>query len=235
MTPLGNGAALSGHRYPRLKQSIVLFDIHPGTRQITLPPGEYRVAVVGAGAGFTKGGGGGGYDAVALSVAADTVYAYTVGGSVAPIGGTSSFAGLVSATGGQNTAGGAGLSAAGQRGGAGYSASASGAFSIGGAAGHAFGPGADATESNGGSAFAAAPGFSETNRGGYRGESVVDGWELGLLPSEYGFGGAVFSNGTYIPAGLGGGGVGGVTPGVGGGAGQGARGGHGAVIIERMG
>lgn len=40
MTPLGNGVALSGHRYPRLKQSIVLFDINPGTRQLTLAPGR---------------------------------------------------------------------------------------------------------------------------------------------------------------------------------------------------
>ncbi|MGE6133544.1 hypothetical protein [Aeromonas salmonicida] len=229
------GATMTEHKYPRLKQSIVLFDINPGTRQISLPPGEYRIAVVGAGAGFTKGGGGGGYDQVMLSVAVDTVYAYTVGESAAPIGGTSSFAGILSATGGQNTAGGSGFSTAGQRGGTGFSASAAGAFSIGGAAGHAFGPGASATESNEGSAFAAAPGFSETNRGVYRGESFVDGWELGLLPSDYGFGAAVFSNGIYIPAGLGGGGVGGVTPGVGGGAGQGARGGHGAVIVERIG
>lgn len=222
-------------KYPALKPSIQLFDIYPGTRQITLQPGTYRVAVVGAGAGFTKGGGGGGYDEVEITVAAETVYSYTVGESAAPIGGTSSFAGILSATGGKNTVGGAGLSAAGKRGGNGFSASASGAFSIGGAAGHAFGPGASATESNGGSAFAAAPGFSETNRGGYRGESFVDGWKIGLLPSDYGFGGAVFSNGIYIPAALGGGGVGGVAPGVGGGAGQGARGGHGAVIVEKLG
>ncbi len=235
MTPLGNGVALSGHRYPRLKQSIVLFDINPGTRQLTLAPGVYRVAVVGAGAGFTKGGGGGGYDEAEITVTTESVYAYTVGESAAPIGGTSSFAGILSATGGQNATGGQGLSAVGKKGGAGYVAFAAGEFSIGGASAHAFGAGASATRSTS-TVMAAAPGFSEPNRGGYPGAALVDGWKIGLLPTEYGYGAVTGSYNTHQRAGMGGGGVGGVDAGVGGGSGDtGVRGGHGAVIVERIG
>ncbi|MGN4981864.1 hypothetical protein ACTFBY_10705 [Aeromonas dhakensis] len=229
------GATMTEHKYPRLKQSIVLFDINPGTRQLTLEPGVYRVAVVGAGAGFIKGGGGGGYDEVEITAPTETVYAYTVGESAAPTGGTSSFAGILSATGGQNAAGGKGLSSVGKNGGAGYATFAAGEYSIGGAAGHAFGAGASATRSVS-TVMAAGPGFSEPNRGGYPGGALVDGWKLGLLPIEYGYGAQTGSYNTYHRAGMGGGGVGGVDAGIGGGCGDtGVRGGHGAVIVERIG
>lgn len=222
-------------KYPALKPSIQLFDINPGTRQITLQPGTYRVAVVGAGAGFIKGGGGGGYDEVEITVAAETVYSYTVGESAAPVGGTSSFAGILSATGGQNANGGQGLSSAGKRGGAGYAAFATGEYSIGGAAAHALGNGASATRSVS-TVMAGAPGLSEPNRGGYPGVALVDGWKIGLLPTEYGYGAVTGSYNTFQKAGMGGGGVGGVDAGVGGGSGDTlVRGGHGAVIVEKMG
>ncbi|WP_265432809.1 hypothetical protein [Aeromonas salmonicida] len=228
-------APYTEHRYPALRQSIMLFDINPGTRQLTLEPGRYRVAVVGAGAGFIKGGGGGGYDEVDITVPTETVYAYTVGESAAAIGGTSSFAGILSATGGQNSLGGQGLSSFGKKGGAGYAAFAAGEYSNGGAAGHAFGNGASATRSVS-TVMAAGPGFSEPNRGGYPGGALVDGWKVGLLPTEYGYGAVTGSYNTYQRAGMGGGGVGGADAGVGGGSGDTlVRGGHGAVIVERIG
>ncbi|TNI59622.1 hypothetical protein CF126_01370 [Aeromonas dhakensis] len=249
MTPLGNGVALSGHRYPRLKQSIVLFDIAPGTRQLTLEPGVYRVAVVGGGGGgrnsavntYYYGGAGGGYDEEQITVAEKTVYAYTVGAAGAVgqdaglPGGTSSFGSIVSATGGLGGENGQALGGIGQagttrtRGGPGQDRS-------GGSAAHRFGdgrPGFPGASPSGG-------GFSTDARANSGGRNLVDGWGLGLLPNEYGYGAEMLSGFFAQSAGFGGGGCGaGSLPTVeayvgGGGGGQG-RGGVGAVIVERMG
>jgi len=249
MTPLGNGVALSGHRYPRLKQSIVLFDINPGTRQLTLEPGVYRVAVVGGGGGgrnsavntYYYGGAGGGYDEAEITVTEKKVYAYTVGvagavGQDAGLpGGTSSFGSLVSATGGLGGENGQALGGIGQagttrtRGGPGQDRS-------GGSAAHRFGdgrPGFPGASPSGG-------GFSTDARANSGGRNLVDGWGLGLLPNEYGYGAEISSGWYSQSAGFGGGGCGaGSSPSVeayvgGGGGGQG-RGGVGAVIVERIG
>ncbi|HDN9511174.1 glycine-rich domain-containing protein [Aeromonas salmonicida] len=253
MTPLGNGVALSGHRYPRLKQSIVLFDINPGTRQLTLEPGVYRVAVVGGGGGgrnsvvgpyYYYGGGGGGYDEATLTVTAETVYSYTVGQAGEPganaglPGGTSSFGAIVSATGGAGGTTGTATGGVGQagtvrrRGGVGLD-------QAGGSAAHRFGDGLPGATGSGGQGGVGG-GFSTQAKPYIAGRSYVDGWDIGLLPGEYGFGSS--GSGAYyaILAGMGGGGCGAgnnptVNAYVGGGAGGQGRGGVGAVIVERMG
>ncbi|CAJ1759343.1 hypothetical protein LAJPDJIK_00092 [Aeromonas salmonicida] len=249
MTPLGKGVALSGHRYPRLKQSIVLFDINPGTRQLTLAPGVYRVAVVGGGGGGHNravntsyyGGAGGGYDEATLTVTDETIYSYTVGqagevGAYAGLpGGTSSFGAIVSATGGAGgttgtAQGGMGLAGSVRhKGGAGLDRA-------GGSAAHHVGDGLPGFA--GGSASGG--GFSTQAQAGIAGRSYVDGWDIGLLPGDYGFGAQQASGAHVVPAGMGGGGCGAgqspiVDAYVGGGAGGQGRGGVGAVIVERVG
>ncbi|WOX51040.1 hypothetical protein R2E40_14645 [Aeromonas sp. CD] len=243
------GATMTEHKYPRLKQSIVLFDINPGTRQLTLEPGVYRVAVVGGGGGgrssavntYYYGGGGGGYDEATLTVNAETVYSYTVGqagemGADAGLpGGTSSFGAIVSATGGAGgttgtAQGGMGLAGSVRRkGGAGLDRA-------GGSAAHQGGDGLPGYA--GGSASGG--GFSTQAKAGIAGRSYVDGWNIGLLPTEYGSGAEFYSGFFMSPAQMGGGGCGaGQTPSVdayvGGGAGGQGRGGVGAVIVERIG
>lgn len=249
MTPLGNGVALSGHRYPRLKQSIVLFDINPGTRQLTLAPGVYRVAVVGGGGGGRNsavntayfGGGGGGYDEATLTVTDETVYSYTVGqagevGADAGLpGGTSSFGAIVSATGGTGGATGTAQGGMGLAGSVRHKGGA-GLDRAGGSAAHQFGdglPGYPGGSPSGG-------GFSTPARANVASRNLVDGWNIGLLPTEYGTGAEFYSGFFMSPAQMGGGGCGaGQTPSVdayvGGGAGGQGSGGVGAVIVERMG
>ena len=251
MTPLGNGVALSGHRYPRLKQSIVLFDINPGTRQLTLAPGVYRVAVVGGGGGGRHsavntsyfGGAGGGYDEATLTVTDETIYSYTVGqagevGADAGLpGGTSSFGAIVSATGGAGgttgtAQGGMGLAGSVRhKGGAGLDRA-------GGSAAHHVGDGLPGFA--GSTNVASGGGFSTQAKAGIAGRSLVDGWDIGLLPTEYGNGAECYSGFFMSPAQMGGGGCGaGQSPSVdayvGGGAGGQGRGGVGAVIVERVG
>ncbi|MGL6237840.1 glycine-rich domain-containing protein [Aeromonas dhakensis] len=235
-------------KYPALKPSIQLFDINPGTRQITLQPGTYRVAVVGGGGGgrnsavntYYYGGGGGGYDEATITVTEETVYSYTVGvagavGQNAGLpGGTSSFGSLVSATGGLGGENGQALGGVGQAGTI-RTRGGSGQDRAGGSAAHRFGDGrpgfAGASPSGGG--------FSTDARANAGGRSLVDGWGLGLLPNEYGYGAEIFSGWYSQTAGFGGGGCGaGSSPSVeayvgGGGGGQG-RGGGGAVIVERL-
>ena len=243
------GATMTEHKYPRLKQSIVLFDINPGTRQLTLAPGVYRVAVLGGGGGGRKsavnssyyGGGGGGYDEATLTVTDETVYSYTVGtagdvGADAGLpGGTSSFGAIVSATGG---AGGASGNAPGGAGMAGTvrHTGGPGLDRAGGSAAHRFGNGLPGYAGGSGSGG----GFSTPAQAGIAGRSYVDGWDIGLLPGEYGFGSQRASGEHVVPAGMGGGGCGeGQSPSVdayvGGGAGGQGRGGVGAVIVERIG
>ena len=235
-------------KYPALKPSIQLFDINPGTRQITLQPGTYRVAVVGGGGGGRKsavdtyyyGGGGGGYDEATLTITEETVYSYTVGaageaGTDAGLpGGTSSFGAIVSATGGAGGATGTAIGGVGQAGSVRHKGGA-GLERAGGSAAHRYGdglPGYPGGSPSGG-------GFSTPARPNVAGRSLVDGWEIGLLPTEYGSGAEFFSGFFMSPAKMGGGGCGAAqTPyvdgGVGGGAGSQGRGGVGAVIVERL-
>lgn len=214
--------------YPALKASIVLFDCNPGTRNWVVPEGvtSIRVFVVGAGGSHTTAGmAGGGYSEKLVTVTPGTTYTYTVGAPGALVaapggtGGTSSFGGLLSATGGgATTAVGTGIGGDINTSGG---ATASGA---GGGAGHAYGNGqpSSANPVMGG-------GFSIANR------STVDGWKIGLLPGgnePFGYGvGAVASNALAGP-GMGGGGSNYQGGGVGGGGGHGTIGGPGLVGIE---
>ncbi|MDH0316171.1 hypothetical protein N7346_03275 [Aeromonas caviae] len=104
--------------YTALKASIILFDIAPGTRTFTVPEGvsKLRVFVVGAGGSgsvatsgnYYSPGGGGGYAEKTIDVTPGQEFTYTVGAAVPYAsrqqlsGETSSFGGLISATGGKN-------------------------------------------------------------------------------------------------------------------------------------
>ena len=88
------------------KASIILFDTIPGTKQFTVPEGvkKIRAFVIGPG-----GIGGGGYSEKSFNVVAGQKFAYTVGvGSNGSAASTSSFGGLISASGGM-VLGGVGL------------------------------------------------------------------------------------------------------------------------------
>ncbi|WP_425891692.1 glycine-rich domain-containing protein [Aeromonas veronii] len=104
--------------YAALKSSIILFDIAPGTRTFTVPEGvsKIRAFVVGAGGSgnvatsgnYYSPGGGGGYAEKTIDVTPGQTFTYTVGDKTPYAqdqqlqGGTSSFGGLISATGGKN-------------------------------------------------------------------------------------------------------------------------------------
>ena len=88
---------------------VILFDTNPGTRTWTCNrDGVYRIAVVGAGGGGhsvnkqTRGGDGGGYAELVMSVIYGQQYNYTIGagGNIGSAGGTTSFSTILSATGG---------------------------------------------------------------------------------------------------------------------------------------
>ena len=229
--------------YPALKSSIVLFDCNPGTRSWTVPEGvsQIRAFVVGAGGGGFSGtnpraGSGGGYSEKLISVTPGQVLSYTVGAEGATsatsptAGGTSSFAGVISATGGgPGGSAGAGVAGTGSGGDvntSGGSCPASSASNGGGAAGHKFGNGQDGGEYFGG-------GFSLRHRG------LVDGWGCGAAPGESFGRGATYAGGSLaINAGPGGGGVGSQVifmskdGGIGGGGSPLGNGGPGLVGIE---
>lgn len=226
--------------YAGLKPSIVLFDFNPGTRSWTVPEGvsKIRAFVVGAGgAGDSSyGGTGGGYSETIMNVTPGQVLNYTVGaGGLAATyttpAGTSSFGGVISATGGvRYSPAGIGTGGTINRSGGGVVTGGGG-----GGAGHAYGNGQNSSTYYGG-------GFSLRN------QSFVDGWKIGMLPGgavggAYGVG-ASSSAYTAQPAGMGGGGIGtggtgsnglAVDGGIGGGCGAvsgGGNGGPGLVGIE---
>lgn len=175
---------------PIFRNDIRVFDINPGTRQWTVPAGvsRVRVAVIGAGSGYhkpgsnvEKGGHGGGYAEKIIDVIPGQTYSYTVGasGQIGKAGGSSSFGGFLSATGGGareiagstpgigtggdvNTSGGLGAST--------VSASAGG-----GASGHRYGNGGDAIDNNGG-------GWGAAGEPLKRADLFDDGWGLGIHP-----------------------------------------------------
>jgi hypothetical protein len=226
--------------YPALKASIVLFDCNPGTRSWTVPEGVSRIRafVVGGGGGADSsyGGTGGGYSEITLNVTPGQVLNYTVGaGGLAnspyTVAGTSSFGGVISATGGVRYS----PAGTGTGGTINKSGGATAAGGGGGGAGHAYGNGQAGLSYYGG-------GFSSRN------QSFVDGWKIGMLPGgavggAYGVG-ASSSAYTAQPAGMGGGGVGtggagsnglALDGGIGGGGGtysNGSNGGPGLVGIE---
>ncbi len=217
--------------YPALKSSIVLFDCNPGTRSWTVPEGVSQIRAFVVGGGGQNQGSGGGYEEKSITVTPGQVLSYTVGApgiSGATTGGTSSFGGVISATGGATLGGAPGVGSGGEvstSGGLGMSGTSDNQAS-GGASGHAFGNGQAGRQRAGG-------GFSADHL------SFIDGWKIGLISESYGRGGASSTGGILSP-GLGGGGcgvaaspnfVGGFAI-VGGGGGFNGNGGAGLVGIE---
>lgn len=180
-----------------MKSSIVLFDTAPGTRTFTVPAGvtKIRAAVVGCPGwgGSTASGAGGGYSEDYYNVTPGQTFSYTVGARAntgSPNGGTCSFGGLISATGGiGNTVGGAGGTGSGGRVNTSGGAGGSGTVLGGASSGHRFGNGQTSILQAG--AGWVAPGSSVAG-----GPGGVDGWGLGLAP---GLGGSVTAINTTGP------------------------------------
>ncbi len=242
----GMGGGAISQKMPAIKASIALLDAQPGTRNWTVPDGVTRIRafVVGGGGGGNlsssngRGGGGGGYSEKTIDVTPGQVFSYTVGAAGIPAqstsiggtqGGSSSFGGLITATGGTgvtSAANGVGGGGSGgdvnTSGGAGYGTDGNGPTGAGGGAGHAYGNGAAAGMYRGG-------GFLD------RGAGLIDGWKLGIPAGLMNYGiGSVYANQnvSFVP-GLGGGGSSGVDAGIGGGGGNGGSyGGTGLVGIE---
>ncbi|WP_270825176.1 glycine-rich domain-containing protein [Aeromonas sp. QDB68] len=175
---------------PIFRNDIRVFDINPGTRQWTVPAGvsRVRVAVIGAGSGYhkpgsniEKGGHGGGFAEKIIDVMPGQTYSYTVGagGQIGKAGGSSSFGGFLSATGGgarENAESTPGIGSGGDvntSGGKGASVVSSTAG--GGASGHRYGSGGDAIGSVGG-------GWGAAGEPLKRADLFDDGWGLGIHP-----------------------------------------------------
>ncbi|WAE51160.1 hypothetical protein [Stutzerimonas frequens] len=214
--------------YPALKSSIVLFDCNPGTRSWTVPEGVSKIRAFVVGGGGYDNGSGGGYEEKLIDVTPGQVLSYTVGApgiSGATTGGTSSFGGTISATGGATLGGAPGIGSGGEVSASGGLGMTSAANNSGGSAGHAFGNGQAGFANKGG-------GFSAENL------SFVDGWKLGITPDQYGFGAMSLGTNYGFPAAIGGGGTGGggsvITKDarIGGGGGNLGNGGTGLVGIE---
>ena len=265
MIPIGGGNSQISAASGVLKPSIILFDYMEGTRSVTLDAGRYRIAVVGAGGGGRQqsrdvadsfGGSGGGYAEKELTVTTKTAFTYTVGVGgesgtdlIEPqAGGTTSFGGILSATGGEKstllTSGLGGLGIGGdvntQGGQGGVSGKTTGVGAGGGSAAHRFGNGLKASAHNPNGRYGA--GFSTAGGNVKRSTSKIDGWGLGLLPEQerYGCGAASSNVYSYLEAGMGGGGMAsdsiGSDGGLGGGSGSLTKsfGGNGLVIVEKL-
>lgn len=211
MITLGaSGASSAG--FGRFRNRIELFDIIPGTRQLTIPEGwsKIRVAVVGGGAGgrnatsstrgYGGGGGGGGYAEIELDVVPGQTYIYTVGagGDANQDGGTTSFGALLSATGGKTATDPTSAASKGGTGGTGIGGTINKA---GGAGGNGF----DTTNGGGGGGGASGNRYGAGGAGG-NGEAYInstvmggvggswdgyprpllydDGWGLGITPHD---------------------------------------------------
>lgn len=227
------GAPVLGLGGGMFKASIILFDTRPGTKQFTVPEGvkKIRAFVVGAG-----GLGGGGYSEKVINVVPGQVFSYTVGaGSSYPdSGSTSSFGGLISATGG-STAGGVGTGGdVNFTGGSGTALGGSVTFNAGASAANRYENGKGGEYSVGTAAYCSGASFPSVNN--------IDGWGLGMPPGSYGWGGFNKSESAYgsgvLPASMGGGGGNkyghSAAPGIGGGTSSniGLKGGNGAVGVE---
>ena len=239
------GTSQRSPTYAALKTSIILFDIAPGTRAFTVPEGvsKIRAFVVGAGgsaapasaSGFSyksNPGGGGGYAEKTIEVTPGQIFTYTVGDAVRYAadqqlsGETSSFGGLISATGGKNAY--TGEVATNQQGGVGLGGDVNASGGVG-ASGFPFGAGAGSRFGNGTSS-------NSTQGGGFA--RCGDGWGIGDFA-----GGRSALASKHSPPHMGAGGVYDASPVfhlyplVGGGAGVGADGtgmlgGVGAVGVE---
>lgn len=253
-----------------MNPNILLFDSVPGTKSFTVPAGvtKLRRAAIGPGGGVTSSGtkaaGGGGYAEDIVTVTPGQSIAYVVGapGILGSPGGTSSVAGVLSATGG-DIVGNPGVGSGGSinnRGGAGGSTTTG--YPGGGASGHRFGNGGKGGYSGGSSTGGGGGGWiQDGGANGMGGAGGVDGFGLGLIPGNpsrpgvtstsnytpadcggYGSGGGGFFNSSGSAGGIGGSG------GIGGGAGDGAVAGvgggmtisfnsisgNGAVIFENV-
>ena len=227
------GAPVLGLGGGMFKASIILFDTRPGTRQFTVPKGvkKIRAFVVGPG-----GIGGGGYSEKEIDVVAGQQFAYTVGvGSNGSAASTSSFGGLISASGGM-VLGGVGLGGdVNFSGGNGTVLSGTTIVkNAGGSAATRYGNGGMGGTSNNPAAILPGAGFNPANR------NSIDGWGLGMVPGSYGHG-ATYATGVDTPAvwtlatmGGGGASAGSTLPGIGGGASsnQTYPGGNGVVGVE---
>lgn len=207
------GASSASVPFGRFKNRVEVFDIIPGTRQLTIPEGwnKIRVAVVGGGGsgrnvtnkdlhGYGGGGGGGGYAEIELDVVPGQSFTYTVGagGDLNQDGGTTSFGALLSATGGKtatdNTSvaskGGAGgtgiggtINKAGGVGGNGFDA-ANGGGGGGGASGHRYGVGGAGGNGMDNANAPNAGGVGGSWVDGLRPLLYDDGWGLGITPHD---------------------------------------------------
>ena len=200
--------------FGHFRNRIEVFDIIPGTRQLTIPEGwtKIRVAVVGGGGsgrnksstfhGYGGGGGGGGYAEIELDVVAGQTYTYTVGagGNLNQDGGTTSFGGMLSATGGRTATDNTTVASIGGEGGVGIGGSIN---TSGGTGGNGF----DAKDGGGGGGGASGHRYGDGGAGGAgeapAGDSTYpkimggvggswadtprpllydDGWGLGITP-----------------------------------------------------
>lgn len=242
MIDLGGVTQYLGQGGGMFKASIILFDTVPGTKEFTVPIGvtKIRAFVVGPG-----GIGGGGYSEKSIDVVAGQKFAYTVGvGSKGDAASTSSFGGLISASGGM-VLGGVGLGGdVNFKGGDGTVLSASTVVkNSGGSAATRYGNGGAGGKTDNPSNREHVAGASFPDR------NSIDGWGLGTVPGSYGWGGThstgVDSPVVWTMATMGGGGSsGGYSPytgisgshfaGVGGGASSNVTnpGGNGAVGVE---
>jgi hypothetical protein len=249
MYPNVGNTTFSAFGFGCMKSTIMLFDVNPGTRSITLKgPGKYRIFVVGGGAGgmggHTTGGGapgcggpGGGYSEKIITLTTNTTYSYTVGAAgvggfgsgATSTGGTSSFGALISATGGSTNYGGSGSTTAGI--GTGGDVNTSGGVNIiadqqygGCSSGHRFGDGKR------GGPFQGAGWQNHVYKAVHLlgGSNVIDGYGIGLPPGDPGQ--FIVQSATLLiglPGGYGSGGGGGSgTGGVGGPGGLGSGGGY---------
>ena len=210
MIDLGGSAYVP---FGRFRNRIEVFDIIPGTRQLTIPTGwsKIRVAVVGGGAGgrnvidksvhgYGGGGGGGGYAEIVLDVVAGQTYTYTVGvgGDLSQNGGTTSFGGILSATGGQTATDNTTVASKGGAGGVGIGGSIN---TTGGTGGNGFdgqsggggGGGASGNRYGNGGAGGAGKAYINSEVNGGVGGSWAgiprpllydDGWGLGITPHD---------------------------------------------------
>lgn len=248
------------------KQGIIVFDYTPGTKVFTVPEGvsKLRVAVVGAGGGGALGSGaGGGYEEKIIDVTAGETFTYTVGaggdpGVVATAtsagpGSTTSFGGLISATGGAGgngstggtpPAGGVGTGGnVSTSGGPGTVATSTQYYPAGAASGHRYGNGTAGAAVSG--SVHGTPGGS-WQRTPERTLLRDDGWGLGVTQFQApiwrlvnaatafvapGVGVPAY-NGSYVHANYGSGGAYNTAPGPGGGCSGPYRGGAGVVIVE---
>ena len=209
MIDLGDSAYVP---FGRFRNRIEVFDIIPGTRQLIIPAGwnKIRVAVVGGGGGgrnvdgryngYGGGGGGGGYAEIKLDVVAGQTYIYTVsaGGDFNQDGGTTSFGGILSATGGKTATNNTTAASIGGEGGVGIGGSintsggtgGNGFYALdgggggGGASGNRFGNGGA-----GGTGSASVDSYMNGGIGGSWAEYPKpllydDGWGLGITPHD---------------------------------------------------